>query len=171
LTASKRFVGKLYRALNPRWAGDPLSGDGAKHYGGRFNPKGVAALCCSLSPVTALRESNQVGDLQPTTVVAYRAAIERVFDGRDEAAVRRAGLDPAQLSDPAWRESMLRDGEAPTQEFARRLMAAGWSALLVPSFARGAEPDDLNLVVWRWSPEPPSQLEVIDDEGRLEPLA
>jgi len=66
-----RFAGFLYRALNPVYARDPLSGRGAQLYGGRFNPKGTPALYASLSPMTALREANQVGTLQPTTLVAY----------------------------------------------------------------------------------------------------
>ncbi|WP_369334366.1 RES domain-containing protein, partial [Stenotrophomonas maltophilia] len=38
-----RHEGKLYRALNPAYASEPLSGRGAELYGGRFNPKGTAA--------------------------------------------------------------------------------------------------------------------------------
>ena len=78
-----RFTGFLYRALNPVYARDPLSGRGAQLYGGRFNPKGTPALYASLSPMTALREANQVGTLQPTTLVAYDADIRPVFDSRD----------------------------------------------------------------------------------------
>lgn len=169
MSAAPGFAGRLYRALNPVWAADPLSGDGAARYGGRFNPVKVPALYCSLSPHTAIREANQVGDLQPTTLVAYRAAIDRVFDCRDEQAVRAAGLNPEELADPAWREAMRRDSEAPTQRFARRLIEEGWAGMLVRSFARGSGPDDLNLVLWRWGKQAPARLEVIDDEGRLGP--
>jgi RES domain-containing protein len=58
-----RHDGELYRALNPIYAREPLSGRGAELYGGRFNPKGVPALYTSLSVMTALREANQVGNL------------------------------------------------------------------------------------------------------------
>lgn len=167
MIAPAGFTGHVYRALNPLWAADPLSGEGAARYGGRFNPIGVPALYCSLSPHTAIREANQVGDLQPTTLIAYRAAIERIFDCRDEKALGEAGLEPEELADPAWRETMLGDGEAPTQRFARRLIADGWAGMLVRSFARGSGPDDLNLVLWRWGKKAPARLEVIDDEGRL----
>jgi RES domain-containing protein len=51
----------VYRALKPVWVRDPLSGEGARRYGGRFNPKGMAALHCTLDPVTALREISQIG--------------------------------------------------------------------------------------------------------------
>jgi RES domain-containing protein len=39
--------------------------------------------------------------------------------------------------------------------------------VLVPSFARGAGPRDVNAVFWRWSPRPPHQVQVVDDHGRL----
>jgi RES domain-containing protein len=87
LTAPIAFEGILYRALNPVWAHRPLSGEGAALHGGRFNPKGLPALYLSLDPLTAIREANQVGHLQPTTLVAYRASIERMFPGDDPSAL------------------------------------------------------------------------------------
>lgn len=161
------YRGKLYRALNPVHAREPLSGRGAALHGGRFNPKGVPALYAALAVLTALREANQVGNLQPTTLVAYEADIAAVFDGRDAAALAAEGFDAEALADPAWRDRMRAEGEAPTQGFARRLIAAGHHGLLVRSFARGAGPDDLNLVLWRWGPAAPARLALIDDEGRL----
>jgi len=78
-----RYAGLLYRALNPRWHREPLSGEGARLYGGRFNPKGTPALYTALSIATAIRETNQVGTLQPTTVVAYEADLDPVFDAEE----------------------------------------------------------------------------------------
>jgi RES domain-containing protein len=161
------YRGKLYRALNPIYAREPLSGDGARRYGGRFNPKGMPALYCSLSIMTAVREANQAGTLQPTTLVSYDAEIEGVFDSRDETALRAEGMDAAALSATTWRDEMKVIGEARTQTFARTLVAKGYCALLVKSFAPGASGDDLNLVLWRWGNVPPARLSLIDDEGRL----
>jgi RES domain-containing protein len=162
-----RYAGKLYRALNPIHARAPLSGRGAELYGGRFNPKGVPALYTSLSVLTALREANQVGSLQPTTLVSYDAQIEALFDSRDAALLTTEGMDATALADPGWRDQMRSDGEAGTQAFARRLIAAGYNGLLVRSFAVGATSDDLNLVLWRWTDTLPHRLMLIDDEGRL----
>ena len=167
MTASGGYSGKLYRALNPRWAADPLSGAGAAAYGGRFNPVGTPALYCSLSPLTALREANQVGDLQPTVLVGYRADIAVVFDSRDGAALHDRDMSAAMLADSGWRIAMRDEGSAPTQRFAQRLIAEGCAGLLVPSFARGATEVDFNLVLWRWGNRPPTRLELIDDEDRL----
>ena len=167
MTSIDRFVGFLYRALNPVYARDPLSGRGAQVYGGRINPKGTAALYASLSPVTALREANQVGALQPIMLVAYEADVHPVFDTRDAEALAGFGMTPKDLASAAWRDDMIANGESGTQRFARRLIAAGYAALLVPSFARGATPSDLNLVLWRWGDAAPTRLVLIDDENRL----
>ncbi|WP_281004468.1 RES family NAD+ phosphorylase [Notoacmeibacter marinus] len=161
------YSGKLYRAINPVFAREPMSGRGAELYGGRFNLKGVAALYLSTSVLTALREANQVGDLQPTTLVCYRAEIEMVFDTSDIAALETAGLDEAALADPTWRDQMRSAGETRTQRFARELIAKGCCGLRVRSFAKGSRPDDMNLVLWRWGTMAPSRLELIDDEDRL----
>lgn len=161
------YRGKLYRALNPIYAREPLSGKGAELYGGRFNPRGMPALYCSLTVLTALREANQVGNLQPTTLVCYEAEIEGVFDGRDEAALRAEGMDAAALADSTWRDQMKASGEARTQSFVRTIVAKGYRAILVRSFAPGAGASDLNLVLWSWGGTAPARLVLIDDEGRL----
>ena len=161
------YSGKLYRAINPVFAREPMSGRGAELYGGRFNPKGVPALYLSTSVVTALREANQVGDLQPTTLVCYKAEIEMVFDTADTAALIATGVDEAALADTTWRDQMRTTGEARTQRLARELIAKGYSGLRVRSFAKGSGPDDINLVLWRWGTATPSRLELIDDENWL----
>ena len=161
------YRGALFRALNPIHAREPLSGRGAELYGGRFNPKGMPALYTSLSILTALREANQVGHLQPTTLVSYQADIEAVFDSRDAAALKRENVDPADLSDPSWRDQMRERGEARTQTLSRMLIAAGYRGLLVRSFAPGAGEADLNLVLWTWGAAEGARLVLVDDENRL----
>lgn len=161
------YRGKLNRALNPIYAREPLSGRGAELYGGRFNPKGLPALYASLSVMTALREANQAGNLQPTTLVSYDAEIDGVFDCRDEHAVKAEGMDGAALADNTWRDQMKTAGESRTQVLVRRLIAGGYHALLVRSFAPGVNDADLNLVLWNWGAAAPARLTLIDDEKRL----
>ena len=161
------YRGKLYRALNPVYAREPLSGRGAELYGGRFNSRGVPALNLSLSVVTALREANQVGNLQPTTLVAYDADIDELFDCRDALALQDQGMDAATLADMSWRDQMKTTGEATTQAFAGRLMASGHMGLIVRSYATGSSADDMNVVLWKWGDRLPSRLTLIDDENRL----
>jgi len=161
------FEGLLYRALNPVYARTPLSGEGAGRFGGRFNRKGRATLYTALSPATALREANQVGDLQPTTLVAYRADIQPIFDTRDAMALAEQGMSPLLIADPGWRARMNAGQPVPTQDLAERLVSCGFAGLLVPSFAKGAAPGDLNLVLWRWNETDRDRLSLVDDEGRL----
>lgn len=161
------YRGKLYRALNPIYAREPLSGRGAELYGGRFNPKGMPAFYLSLSVMTALKEANQAGSLQPTTLVSYDAEIDRIFDCRDFAALKIWDMDSGMLADSTWRDQMKATGEARTQTFARDLSAANYHGLLVRSFAPGASEDDLNLVLWKWNDIDRSFLRLIDDENRL----
>lgn len=161
------YRGRLFRALNPLFANEPLSGRGSELYGGRFNRKGTPALYTSLTVTTALKEANQVGSFQPTTLVSYEADIRVVFDARDEAALAAYEVDGKTLADPTWRDQMRKTGEAATQKFARDLVSKGYYGLLVRSFAAGTNDNDLNLVLWRWGSSPPSRLDLIDDEGRL----
>ena len=161
------YRGLLYRALNPVYARNPLSGEGARRHGGRFNARGTPTLYLSLSPATALREANQVGALQPTTLVAYRADIAGLLDGRDADALARWDATPDDLADPAWRHRMLTGQPVPTQDIAARLAAADPAGLIVPSYARGAAAVDVNVVLWRWNTGVGDALAVVDDEGRL----
>lgn len=136
-------------------------------HGGRFNPKGTQALYASLDPLTALAEANQVGELQPTTLVAYRPCFHHVFDSRDLQSMSTIGLNEQDLDVPDWRLQML-DGKVPrSHNVFHRLIAAGYDALLVRSFAPKAQPGSCNLVIWRWNTGPSNRLDVIDDEMRL----
>lgn len=166
LLTDGRYAGPLYRALNPVYARAPLSGQGAAIHGGRFNPKGMPALYTALDPATALREANQVGSLQPTVLVSYKADIGPIFDTRTTTELDRHKLSSETLSDPGWRAKMLGGQLVPTQDFARALINAGFAGLLIRSFAKGASADNLNIVLWRWTGAG-CALDVVDDENRL----
>lgn len=161
------YRGLLYRALNPIWAREPLSGEGARRFGGRFNPKGTPALYTALSIMTAIREANQIGTLQPTTLVAYRADLEPIFDATDAKALHGYGLGSDELAADDWRVRMRADGKAPTQLLAEQLIRDRYAGMLVRSFAKGTTEADLNIVLWVWGDDPPAQLALVDDEGRL----
>jgi RES domain-containing protein len=162
-----RYTGLLYRALNPVYAKNPPSGTGARRHGGRFNPKGMPALYTSQSVMTAIREANQIGTLQPTTLVAYEADVAPIFDATDAAALEAEAMTTAELAADDWRLAMLRDGQSATQRFAARLKAAGYAGIQVRSYTKGSGPTDLNLILWVWSAELPTRLLLVDDEGRL----
>lgn len=165
LTAG-RYTGPLYRALNPVYAREPLSGRGAEFYGGRFNAKGTPALYTALDPTTALREANQVGSLQPTILVSYAADLGPIFDTCDKGALERYSMTAKMLSDPGWRTKMLEGQNVPTQVFACSLIADGFAGLMVRSFAMGTSASDLNIVLWHWTGAA-RNLYAVDDEDRL----
>lgn len=106
--------------------------------------------------MTALKEANQVGNLQPTTLVSYDADIEHVFDCRNEEEVRAQVMDAASLADLTWRHEMKSAGGARTQNFARQLVADEYCGLIVRRFAPGTAGDDINLVFWIWSNAAPT---------------
>lgn len=161
-----RFTGLVYRALNPIWHREPMSGEGARRHGGRFNLKGQAALYTSCHVQTALAEAGQLGrPLQPMTLVSYAADIAAVFDATDPTATAKAGFAADELTASDWRLQMLSTGASSGQRIADRLIADGFRALLVPSFARSTSPGGRNLVMWDWR----GSLTVHNDEGRLNP--
>ena len=47
------------------------------------------------------------------------------------------------------------------------LIAAGHPGMAVPSFARGARHNSLNIILWEWGPNSAAQLRLVDDETRL----
>lgn len=163
-----RFRGLVYRAHNPQWSWTPLSGEGARRYGGRFNRRGVPALYTSLAPLTAIREAEPLGrPMQPLTLCAYEVDAEPVFDALDERECRRLGVDDPDLACPAWEAEMLAGSLPASQVLADRLIAAGYAGMRVRSFATGAGDSDLNLVMWKWGEGRPARVVLIDDEGRL----
>lgn len=163
-----RFQGFVYRAHNPHWSWSPLSGEGARLHGGRFNRIGVPALYTSLSPVTAIREASPLGrPMQPIVLCSYEVDSEPIFDATNSFQRAAHFVTDFELSCPNWEREML-DGATPASHtLADRLIAAGYLGMRVQSFALGTEADDLNLVFWHWSDRRPSRVVVIDDEGRL----
>ena len=97
-----RFRGLVYRAHNPHWSWTPLSGEGARRHGGRFNRRGIPALYTSLDPLTAIREAQPLGrPMQPLTLCAYEVDVEPVFDTLDKTQRRTLGVSDSDLACPA----------------------------------------------------------------------
>ena len=163
-----RFRGIAYRAHNPQWAWTPLSGEGARRHGGRFNKRGVPALYLSLSQMTAIREATPLGrPMQPLTLCAYEVDAEPILHAGDPSQRRANGIRQADLACPTWEADMLDGGVAMSQRLADVLVDAGYVGMLARSFAVGATEDDLNLVMWRWSDTYPARVTVVDEHDRL----
>lgn len=158
-----RFAGRAYRAIDPRWSFGPLSGNGSLR-GARFNPPGVLALYLSLDPIGAVNEVAQgfAGRIPPTVLCDYDVDCEDVVDLRDVPSQAAAGTRHDMLN-CAWKLV----SPAPSQQLAARLIDEGAAGILVPSFAIGALPQHVNLVLWKWGADLPWRVAVFDPSGRL----
>ncbi len=157
--------GTYYRVIAPVYAGTPLSGMGAARQGGRFNCPGQEALYLSLDGVTALAEYKQDNPwLPPGTICTFFVSGLRVAD-------LSAGFDPERWpllwADFAvdWRAEWFgKSVEPPTWYMADDVIAAGLDGILFPS---QTYPGGTNLVIYRSSGRPASQLCVYDPDGAL----
>jgi len=163
-----RYHGRCYRAHDPRWSFSPLSGEGAAITGGRFNRKGEPTLYTSLELVTAVNECQQgfANRLNPLLLVQYDVDVEPIADLSTASAQAAAGVAHADL-DCAWLSFQLAGREAPSWRVVDALKADGFAGLLAPSFAPDARPDHVNLILWRWGPDLPTQVRAYDPDGRL----
>jgi RES domain-containing protein len=161
-----RLQAVFYRGHDPRWAFDPLSGDGAKASGGRFNPQGIAALylASSIEGVFVEMTHGFAHRMKPLTVVSYDVDVEDIIDLRTRAGRRAADV---QLTDMAcaWLLDLANQRTPASWRMANRLRRTA-AGILVPSFANGAREDMHNLVLWKWG-EAPHRVAVYDPSGRL----
>jgi len=163
-----RYQGLAFRAHDPGWAHAPESGEGARRHGGRFNPRGVQALYLSLRYEVAWAEAQQGFPFkpQPLTLCAYEVDCQRIVDLRQPSVRRAVGIDQAALA-CGWEDLLGRSITPPTHALAGRLIEAGIAGILVTSFAPAAPAEATNLVLWKWGPNRPHRVRLIDDRDRL----
>lgn len=164
----KHLTTTVYRAHNPRWSFAPESGAGAAKHGGRFNRSGRPALYTSSSYELAITEAHQglPFKLQPLTIVSYAVDHDSVLDLSTTSACAAAGVALDELS-CAWELIAFDDGTPPSWILADHLIEDSVGAIIVPSFAHGADKGSVNIVFWDWQASPPRQVAVNDDENRL----
>lgn len=162
------WQGLVYRAHHPQWAYSPLSGEGAKLHGGRFNRPGTAALYTSLDFTTAWLEAQQGFSFKPQslTLVVYQVDCEDIVDLRLELNQQQLAVNGDDLG-CAWEWLRLNQQLPPTWLLADRLRAMGIAGIIVQSFAPGCTHEHHNLVLWDWATFKPHALQVIDDLNRL----
>jgi RES domain-containing protein len=150
------------------WSYQPLSGEGAKKHGGRFNRPGKCALYTSLDPTTAWMEAQQGFPFkpQPMTLVAYQVDCSDLVDLTQAKILKTLNLTKADLA-CAWEDMATQGKEPPTWQLAEKLHKMGCVGVLVRSFAPGCSNDNANLLLWDWSDNLPHCITVIDYLGRL----
>jgi RES domain-containing protein len=157
---------RFWRMIRVPWQRDPLSGEGARLYGGRWNAKGVAALYLGASHDVAIAEYHR-GLPKPGTLVPYDVRSPAIADLTDGAG-RPRDTDVAAAVRCDWTARMRAGETPPSWALAERLMRAGASGALVPSVQhRGGT----CLVLWRWhdaiTPGEGAAVTVLDPMGDL----
>lgn len=155
--ALRRFSGACYRFAAPRYAGptELVSGEGARRFGSRWLPPGVAAAVHgSTRPELAMAESlaqhrrANIPDWEamPLVVCGVRVVVGRMLDltERENRRALRISLD--RLLGVDWRAENTAGRESLSQAVGRAAFAdLRIEALLVPSAVDGP---GANLVVF-----------------------
>jgi RES domain-containing protein len=162
-----RLQAVFYRGHDPKWSFSPLSGDGAKIGGGRFNAQGIAALylASSIEGIFVEMAHGFAHRMEPLTVITYDVDADDILDLRTPTGRRAADVDLADMK-CAWRLDLANSRVPPSWRMANRLRKTA-AGILVPSFANGAREDMYNLVLWKWGPDLPHRVTVYDPSGRL----
>lgn len=139
----KPWTGTLFRfqTIDFPTANDVVSGAGAKAWGGRWNPPGLAAVYGSTTDNTALEECKAhdryygVVTKSPRVLVAVEARLTKMLD-LGSAEIRRAlNITLKELAAEDWRKLMQTRTESQSQALGRAAAAVGASGVLVRSAA------------------------------------
>jgi len=147
--------GVAFRFVEPNHAlkKNRLEGVGAEKWGGRWNPKGLAAVYGASTRELAMRETYGTADryglnedgLTPRVLFAFEADLGPVIDLTDGYVRQRLRISLETMTTSEWRLSRRRHREAMTQAIGRACCLAGCEAMLVPT--RHSTTDN-NIVVF-----------------------
>lgn len=100
------YVGEVFRHMAARW-NDPMSSEGARIRGGRFNPPDsfpVLYLCttrpCTVAELRLLGQRQLIGvvGLLPRVLYRYETSLDRVLDLTSEATLEHIGITEQQVT-------------------------------------------------------------------------
>ena len=153
---------RFWRMLRPRYQRQPLSGEGARRFGGRWNPRGIPALYMAADHATAVAEFHQ-NLVIPGTLVPYDVVAASIFDLTDGHGGVADPHVASAIRAPWLRIAEIEKGTPPSWALAEHLIEAGAEGALVPS-ARNL--GGVNLVLWRWGRDA-ARVVPIDPTGEL----
>ncbi|MCW2309535.1 RES domain-containing protein [Rhodobium gokarnense] len=104
--------------------------------------------------------------IEPSMVVSHDVDCGDIVDLCDGEERERRGIAEADMA-CAWGSVMLRGEMPPSWKIAEALVADGAAGILTPSFANGAKPEHVNLVLWDWAEDGPHRVTVYDPNDRL----
>ena len=136
----------LWRMLQIRYQRDPLSGEGAKLHGGRWNRVGQPALYLARDPATAVAEFYQ-GLPKPGTLAPYQLEAKAIADFTDGHGGPRDAAVAAALEAEWKRIAFLDEETPPSWTLADAAIAAGAEGALAPSVQNAG---GVTLVLWHW---------------------
>ena len=153
----------LWRAFVPRWAHQPLSGEGAARFGGRWNPTGAPTIYAARELSTAWAEYNQGFVQHPALIAQLELTGARLADLTDPLVLEHLGLK-ADIHACQWRDIMDHGKVPETHRLRERLLAGGVHGVIYPS---AMSPGGTCVALWRWNAGGGPKLEVIDPDKRL----
>lgn len=165
------FHDEIYRSASPRYATsrDLVTGEGAKQFGGRWNPAGIAAVYGSLTPQTALEETLAhawyyglpINTSMPRTFVSIQVELTQVLDLTVGSNRQSLGISEKRMLECDWRAERAAGREPITQQVGRLAAMASLEAILVRS---SAENSGFNLVVFPDNLQKTSRISVVSPD-------
>jgi RES domain-containing protein len=153
----------LWRALVPRWALLPLSGEDAGRFGGRWNPPGAPTIYAARELSTAWAEYNQGFVQHPALIAQLELAGAKLADLTSTMEREALGVDES-IHRIEWRALLDWGDEPETHALRRRLLDTGHDGVVYPSFmSRGGT----CIALWRWNTPGGPELKIVDPDGRL----
>jgi RES domain-containing protein len=153
----------LWRAYVPRWAHAPLSGEGAKRFGGRWNPVDKRAIYAARELSTAWAEYNQGFVQHPALILQLELSGASLVDLTVADMLQELEVTPA-IHDCQWRADVDKGRIPATYRLRERLLEQGFDGVIYPSvMSRGGS----CVALWRWNESGAPGLRAIDPEGLL----
>lgn len=153
----------LWRAYVPQWAHAPLSGEGAKRFGGRWNPIDMPAINAARELSTAWAEYNQGFVQHPALILQLELSGASLADLTVLDMPQEWGVTP-EIHGCQWRAEVDKDRIPETYRLRERLLEMGFDGVIYPSvMSRGGS----CVALWRWNEPGAPSLRAIDPEGLL----